>query len=396
MWNSEMTKPCTPAYIFDVDVFADRCRRVKSAVGDIPFTYSIKANPFLLKCIPEEIAHVEVCSPGELSICMALKVSPESIIYSGVTKEMRDVEQAVAYDVGILTAESLLHVELENQAVRKSGKEKKRVILRLTSGNQFGMSASDIKTVIADRDRYEGLEFYGIHYYSGTQKKMRQIKKDMQRLETLLQELKEEFGFEAQLVEYGPGLGVDYFEPPYEETDMQMLREVMPVIMEFADKYPLGIEMGRFLAAPCGSYLTQIKDSKENSDTNYLICDGGIHHLKYHGQTMAMQVPPIKVYKEYGRESEIPVQSDTHIPYMICGSLCTVADVLVREAELPPVEIGDHLLFGRCGAYSVTEGTALFLSRTMPQIYLYKREKGYLLERDFIESASLNMTGDRI
>lgn len=288
MWISELTKPCSPAYIFDADAFAERCRRVKEMIGDIPLTYSIKANPFLLSCIPEEISHVEVCSPGELSICMALKVKPESIIYSGVMKEQRDVKQAVSYGAGILTAESILHAELENEAVRKLGKEKKKVILRLTSGNQFGMSASDIKTIIAHRERYGGLEFYGIHYYSGTQKKVRQIKKDLKRLDALLQELKDEFGFEAQLVEYGPGIGVDYFEPPYEEKDMQMLKEVLPDIMDFADRYPLGIEMGRFLAAPCGNYLTQIRDVKTNSDTNYLICDGGIHHLKYHGQTMAM------------------------------------------------------------------------------------------------------------
>lgn len=399
MWNSELVSPCTPAYIFDADVFAGRCRKVKEAVGkEIPLTYSIKANPFLLNCIPEEISHVEVCSPGELSICMSLKIDPESIIYSGVNKEISDIEQAITYGAGILTAESLLHVRLENEAVLKMGKEKKKVLLRLTSGNQFGMSVNDIKSVIENRKQYSGLEFYGIHYYSGTQKKMRQIKKDIQRLDTLLQELKTEYGFEAQLVEYGPGLGVDYFEPPYEEKDMDALQEIMPMIREFADKYPVGIEMGRFLAASCGSYLTQIKDSKENSETNYLICDGGIHHLKYHGQTMAMQVPPIKIYKkciDVMEEQSVQVQTDAPIPYMICGSLCTVADVLVREADLPPVEIGDYLLFGRCGAYSVTEGTALFLSRTMPRIYLYKQGEGYLLVRDFMESSLLNMTGDR-
>lgn len=399
MWKSELKKPCSPAYIFDADAFADRCRRVKAAIGDVPLTYSIKANPFLLHCLPEEIAHVEVCSPGELAICKALKVDPESIIYSGVTKEQCDVEQAVSYDVGILTAESILHVELENQAVLKFGKEKKKVILRLTSGNQFGMSVSDIESLIANREQYEGLEFYGIHHYSGTQKKMRQIKKDLQRLDALLQELKSKYDFQAQLIEYGPGLGVDYFEAPYEEADMQILSEAVPEIMEFAKKYPLGIEMGRFLAAPCGNYLTQIKDRKENSETNYLICDGGIHHLKYHGQTMAMQVPPIEVYQDVCdvmQAEPVQVSEDDRIPYMICGSLCTVADVLVREAELAPVTIGDYLLFGRCGAYSVTEGTALFLSRTMPQIYLYAKEKGYLLVRDFIESSQLNMSGDKV
>lgn len=401
MWKSRLTPPCSPAYIFDADAFAERCRQVKEALGDIPLTYSIKANPFLLNCIPEEISHVEVCSPGELKICMEMHVAPETIIYSGVMKEQSDIEQAVFYDVGILTAESLLHVQLENEAVLKFGKAKKKVILRLTSGNQFGMSACDIKKILAEREQYPGLEFYGIHHYSGTQKKIRQIRKDMQRLEALLTELKADYGFEPQLIEYGPGIGVDYFEAPYEAHDIEMFREALPALLDFAVRYPLGIEMGRFLAAPCGSYLTQVKDRKENSETNYIICDGGIHHLKYHGQTMAMQVPPIHVLSDAGDVMDASSwkedgSGENAVPYMICGSLCTVADVLVREAVLPRVDQGNYLLFGRCGAYSVTEGTALFLSRTMPQIYLYKKEKGYLLVRDFVESSQLNMTGGSV
>ena len=330
-----------------------------------------------------------------------MHVAPETIIYSGVMKEQSDIEQAVFYDVGILTAESLLHVQLENEAVLKFGKAKKKVILRLTSGNQFGMSACDIKKILAEREQYPGLEFYGIHHYSGTQKKIRQIRKDMQRLEALLTELKADYGFEPQLIEYGPGIGVDYFEAPYEAHDIEMFREALPALLDFAVRYPLGIEMGRFLAAPCGSYLTQVKDRKENSETNYIICDGGIHHLKYHGQTMAMQVPPIQVLSDAGDVMDASSwkedgSGENAVPYMICGSLCTVADVLVREAVLPRVDQGNYLLFGRCGAYSVTEGTALFLSRTMPQIYLYKKEKGYLLVRDFVESSQLNMTGGSV
>ena len=50
--------------------------------------------------------------------------------------------------------------------------------------------------------------------------------------------------------------------------------------------------------------------------------------------------------------------------YTLCGSLCTVADVLVREVKLKKLELGDVLEFGHCGAYSVTEAPALFLVKT--------------------------------
>lgn len=150
--------------------------------------------------------------------------------------------------------------------------------------------------------------------------------------------------------------------------------------LAFAEKYPLGIEMGRYLAAPCGTYASRVMDIKNNSDTNYIICDGGIHHLKYHGQTMAMQVPEMEV---------LNTSAETK-PYCICGSLCTVADVLVREVELPIVSRNDVILFHRCGAYSVTEGSALFLSRKMPEVYLYNEVTGLEKMRSFVDAADIN------
>ena len=178
----------------------------------------------------------------------------------------------------------------------------------------------------------------------------------------------------------GPGFPVDYFNPPYDEAEEATLLENKDTILTFAAKYPLGIEMGRYLAAPCGTYATKVMDIKNNSDTNYIICDGGIHHLKYHGQTMAMQIP----------EMEVLNTSPETKPYCICGSLCTVADVLVREVELPVVSRNDVILFHRCGAYSVTEGSALFLSRKIPEVYLYNETDGLEKMRSFVEAADIN------
>lgn len=369
----------TPSYYFDIDVFEKRIEFVKSEMPNIPLTFSIKANPFLLSCLPDNLSHVEVCSPGELKICKTYGIPGSRIIYSGVNKEIGDVTEAIEYEVDIATAESILHVELEQKAAEKIGRQQK-VILRLTSGNQFGMSEADILSILKNLERYPNLDIYGIHYYSGTQKKKRQINKDFETLEASLVLFKEETGFVPRLVEMGPGFPVDYFNPPYNETEETVLRENKETILSFAEKYPLGIEMGRYLAAPCGTYATKVMDIKNNSDTNYIICDGGIHHLKYHGQTMAMQIPEMEVLND----------SEECTPYCLCGSLCTVADILVREVELPKLSRNDIILFHRCGAYSVTEGTALFLSRIMPEVYLYSKTKGLEKIRSFIDTADMN------
>ena len=51
------------------------------------------------------------------------------------------------------------------------------------------------------------------------------------------------------------------------------------------------LEMGRFLAASCGYYITSIVDMKVNKEQPYVILDGGINHLNYYGQAMAMKRP---------------------------------------------------------------------------------------------------------
>ena len=404
----------TPYYVFDTDEFAKRAAMIRAALDckggrRIPLCFSIKANPFLLHRLPEGLDHVEVCSPGELEICIALGVKPESIIYSGVMKEKCDIERAVSYGAGILTCESIRHATLISQVMFEGMPEgaheaefaetKAQVILRLTSGNQFGMSLENIEYIISHPDEFKGIEVMGIHYYSGTQKSLRKINKDLEKIKSALTGLKEKYGFEPQLVEYGPGLCVEYFEEDWQEREKQALDEAAEVLREFAEEYPLGIEMGRFLAASCGKYYTQVKDLKSTGDANYAILDGGIHHLNYFGQRMAMQVPPIRVYGgEVSENEEKPGVELTQLPetdYTLCGSLCTVADVLVREVKLKKLELGDVLEFGHCGAYSVTEAPALFLSRQLPAIYAYSKEYGYECLREHIPAAEINLAGKK-
>ncbi len=405
----------TPYYVFDTDEFAKRAAMIRAALDckggrRIPLCFSIKANPFLLHRLPEGLDHVEVCSPGELEICIALGVKPESIIYSGVMKEKCDIERAVSYGAGILTCESIRHAALISEVMLERMPEgaheaefaetKTHVILRLTSGNQFGMSLEDIEYIMSHPDEFKGIAVMGIHYYSGTQKSLRKINKDLEKIKSALSVLKEKYSFEPQLVEYGQGLCVEYFEDDWQEREKQSLDEAAEVLREFAEEYPLGIEMGRFLAASCGKYYTQVEGLKSTGDANYAILDGGIHHLNYFGQRMAMQVPPIKVYAgEVSENEERTGVKFTELPdtdYTLCGSLCTVADVLVREVRLKKLELGDVLEFGHCGAYSVTEAPALFLSRQLPAIYAYSKEYGYECLREHIPAAEINLAGKKL
>ena len=371
----------TPAFIFDADEFGRRAKNVKSAIGGASLCYSIKANPFLLACLPEEIDRVEVCSPGELAICRRVGVDPSTVVYSGVNKGSEDIAEAIEYGAELLTAESLRQLGLINAAALAAGK-RVRVALRLTSGNQFGMDSEALKRAAAERGSYESVDIVAIHYYSGTQKKkLAVVEKELAELEELADTLEERFGLSGISLEYGPGLPADYFGDDPEGRDMAVLAEAGAMIAAVAAKRSVTVEFGRFLASPCGTYITAAADIKNNNGENFVICDGGINHLKYYGQTMAMQTPPITLLGDHGERTE---------DYTLCGSLCTTADILVRKVTLPALSVGDVLAFGRCGAYSVTEGIGLFLSRQLPRIVLHSERGGNRLLRDFYGTDILN------
>ena len=74
----------------------------------------------------------------------------------------------------------------------------------------------------------------------------------------------------------------------------------------------------------------------------------------------------------------------------LCGALCTVSDVVVKRFPLHKPQLHDILVFERVGAYSVTEGIYLFLSRPLPRVYFWTKEEGLRMARDGVHTDLLN------
>ncbi|MEI3376956.1 MAG: alanine racemase [Coriobacteriales bacterium] len=376
----------TPAFVFDVEAFWRRLDKVADIFGEgVCLCFAMKANPFLAAAAADHGTRLEVCSPGELAICEDVGISAHQIVYSGVNKQVEDVSRAIAYRVGVLTAESVRHVEIIEQCAARAN-TKVDVLLRLNAGSQFGMSKEDLLAIIDRRAKYPHLDIVGLHYFVGTQrKKLKHQARELEKLRALITDIELEHGFEVQRLEYGPGLAVPYFADDDFTDDLAPARELAPHLRELAKNVELTVEMGRFFAASCGTYLTRVADLKENEGTSYCILDGGINHLTYAGQVMGLKVPALvnlSALADQMREQDARA-------WTLCGSLCTVNDVLVREVELDSLQLGDVLAFANAGAYSVTEGVHLFLSRTMPRVVL-RYDGGSELARDFIETSTLN------
>ncbi|GAB6168453.1 diaminopimelate decarboxylase [Clostridium carnis] len=374
----------TPFYIFDTDVLVDRIKKIKSTLGlDVDLCYAMKANPFLIKSMEKVIDSFEVCSPGEFHICERADVAMDKVIMSGVYKNAEDVKDAILKygNKVIYTVESLLQWKIIREYAEKYNLSL-RVLLRLTIGNQFGINEEDIHQIISNKDLYPYIEIEGIQFFTGTQKKSEaKIEKELSMLDDFCSNLEKSYGFSPKRLEYGPGLPVYYFQEE-ENREEDILNALARKIKNMNFKGKIVLEIGRFIAASCGTYVTSIVDMKSNKNENYCIVDGGIHHINYFGQMLAMKKPPIIHWNEQ-KGGDIK-------EWTICGSLCTMNDVLVKKYPFANLQLEDKLIFKMVGAYSVSEGISLFLSRELPQVLLYSKKHGFNLARNNFPTDTLN------
>jgi diaminopimelate decarboxylase len=307
------------------------------------------------------------------------------IIFSGVNKTKAEVDRAMDDGVGVFTAESRLHLQYIHESAAVRGITVP-VLLRLTAGSQFGMDKADILDIIANRTQYPHTDFVGIHFFSGTQKKKATvIEKELNKVMQFIEEVRQQQGFRFQRLEYGTGLAVDYFTADSEQLEMERLEAVSGIIRSISEQIDLTVEMGRFFAAPCGYYFTKVVDTKTNEDIHYAILDGGLNQLKYDGQIQGMQIPSIT----HISRSVAPDGAEA-LPWTLCGSLCTTADVLARNVSLTGLANNDILVFERTGAYSAMEGMAIFLSREFPEINIYTSEGVLTTVRPLIDASQFN------
>lgn len=396
--------------------------------------YSMKANPFLTGELAEAADDIEVCSFGELAICRRLHIPPEKIVLSGVNKGREDLLR-VLQEYGnriTYTAESLAQWEiLDGWALEHQ--VNLSVLPRLTNGSQFGMDREEIESILAQQaqrrrawEQEEGVfdlspsepgamphgrmkttparagaEVSGIHFFAGTQKKnMKRDEDELLMLDECLSGWKEAFGFVPERLEYGPGMSVDYYgsEQADRQKEEQDLWALFAALSSMKYQGRVVLEFGRRIAASCGTYVTEVAEVKQRrmedgTVNHFAIVGGGIHQITYYGQMMGMKIPPVYVLEQAGGGNEraagvLPAGAgsssageDDRMRWSVFGSLCSMNDVLLRDVPLGELHAGDHLVFGRCGAYSPTEGIALFLSRDLPAVFLYDRSRGARLVR---------------
>lgn len=374
-------KYSTPFYMFDIDALEIYIKNILCRYKNTKICYAMKANPLLVGFIAKWIDKIEVCSMGEFEICLSQKVSFEKIILSGVYKNYDDIMNILKLENSekiTYTIESVDQFKMFSNLSKILNKNIS-LLLRLSSGNQFGMEPEDIYRVIKESISNNNINIRGLQYYAGTQKKYTEnMKNEIFDIIQFMSKIENDFNIRLSEIEIGPGLYFEYFK---NEKNEDYLDELIEDISEC--KFVVTLELGRYLVAFCGYYISKVVDLKKNFGKNYVIIDGGTQHLNYYGQIMGMRVPKINII----RNNEIDLSEE--YKYTVCGSLCTSADVIIKNLTTPKLNVGDVIIFFNTGAYSITESMYLFLSHDIPKVIL-KINGDFVVGRNDIKTSLIN------
>lgn len=373
----------TPFYVFNIDKLHERINYLKENLPkNVRLCYAMKANSFILDKIDGLINKFEICSYGEFKIAEASQIDYSKMVISGVYKDEESMEEIITKykHKEVITIESLNQIKLVDNITKKH-KININVILRLTSNNQFGMTEAEIERILENRLVYKYLNIMGIQFFSGTQKNIKRIEKEIVYIDNYIAHLRDDLGYVVEDLELGLGFMVNYFENDKEFLENEYLGRVKELLENMEYKGTITLELGRSIVASCGDYYTSVVDIKKNHEGNFAILDGGMNHLVYYGQMMAMKHPMLTVF---------PNKKDNPDDWNLCGALCTVNDLIVKKISVNNLEVGDIFIFHNTGAYAMTEGISLFLSRDLPKVVLVEKNK-YKIVRDNIPTYELNM-----
>jgi diaminopimelate decarboxylase len=364
----------SPLFVYDPAIVATRIAAFRAAFPTIDLHYAIKANPHpaLLAGIAPLVDGLDVASAGELTKALAAKPAAR-ISFAGPGKRDPELEAAII-------AGATLNVESEGEARRALAIADRlgitpRLAVRVNpdvelkgSGmkmggrpSPFGVDAERAAALVRALVT-TGADWRGFHIFAGSQAlDSAAIIETQTATLALAERLAEEAGHMPPLVNLGGGFGIPYFAGD-KPVDLTAIGDALAeALARTSLTSAYAIELGRWLVAESGVYLTQVVDRKESRGETFLIVDGGLHHqLAASGNfgTVVRRNYPVAV----AHRLNDPVTEEVSV----VGCLCTPLDRLADKVALPPAQIGDTIAIFLAGAYGATASPSLFLGHPAP------------------------------
>ena len=349
----------TPAYVYSAGTVRTRYRRLAKAFHGVPhrihFAMKANANLSILRLLRGLGAGVDIVSGGELFRAREAGFQGSDVVFSGVGKTRREIEDALDAEVALINVESEAELRCIDEVAAQRGAVAP-VAFRLNpevtvstphayirtgeKGNKFGLSREEIGRLLRVLTYLPNVSLRGIGMHLGSQIQ------DAEALRTALPVLVDAItaaraaGQPIDHMDVGGGLAVPY-ESGEPEADVEGYAQLVKEAA-LALGVQVLLEPGRFLVAEAGVLLTRVVYRKESAGTAFVITDAGMSDL----------IRP-SLYDAH-HEIEAVQAVERQVVADVVGPICESGDFFAKRREVADVAQGELLAIRTTGAYGYT------------------------------------------
>ena len=318
--------------------------------------FSAKANTNLavLKLFESLGSGLDVVSGGELYRGLKAGFSPDKIVYSGVGKQIHEIDYALEANILMFNVESLEELELMDEragllqrkapvAIRVNPDVDPKTHPYISTGlkkNKFGI---DMETAIEGykiASKLKNIDIVGIDCHIGSQ--ITESKPFIEALESLKKLINEirQMGIEIRYMDMGGGLGIKYEDesPPHPREYARAIVESLK-----GSNLQLILEPGRVIVGNAGILVTRVLFRKSGKVKEFIIADAGMNDL----------LRPT-LYDAFHAIEPVIITENQSITADIVGPICETGDFLAVDRKISDVKKGDLLAVMSAGAYGFT------------------------------------------
>jgi ornithine decarboxylase len=106
------TRPASPCVVIDTEIVRSRHEALKKALPKADIFYAVKANPApeIISLLATLGTHFDVASPGEIEICLGLKVPAERLSFGNTIKRESAIAKSRTAGVELFAFDSISEV----------------------------------------------------------------------------------------------------------------------------------------------------------------------------------------------------------------------------------------------------------------------------------------------
>ena len=366
----------TPFYYYDVELFRRTAQAAKSEAAKYGYHvhYALKANSNepLLRMLSGMGMGADCVSGAEAARALACGFAPQSIAFAGVGKRDDEINVGIDGNIFCFNCESEQELEVINALAKAKGKVAP-VALRInpevdahthkhittgTDENKFGISLWQMNDVALKAKQMSHLRLISLHFHIGSQIADLEPFIKLCRRANELQIQLEKIGVTVEHVNLGGGLCVSYQHPDeHIIPDFAGYFAAINKHIALRAGQQLHVELGRSIAAQCGTLIAKCLYVKEQLKKNFVILDAGFTEL----------IRPV-LYGAHHRIENLTSTSAEKKRYDVVGPICESSDTFDKHISLPVTQRGDIFAIRTAGAYGEVMASQYNL-RALPKAY---------------------------